>query len=132
MLKTPFNQLTCLLFLTVLTSPCQAEWTEIHADQDTLYYYDLSTRLGGKKPRISALRSFRQPTSHGDQSARLLYEADCENKKIRLMSGVYTKNKTGDGEVSGMINSNGWMDPSSRIVLEKVYAALCEVGLNAQ
>jgi hypothetical protein len=116
----------CALFFTVGTSLCHADWTEIHADNETLYYYDLSTRLSGPKPRISALRSFRQPTAHGDQSARLLYEADCANQKIRLMSGVYTKNKTGDGEVSGMINSNGWMDPSSRIVLEKLFAALCD------
>jgi hypothetical protein len=115
----------CVLFLSVFTALCYAEWTEIHSDNETLYYYDLSTRLDGPKPRISALRSFRQPTAHGDQSAKLLYEADCTNEKIRLMSGVYNKNKTGDGEVSGMINSNGWMDPSSRIVLEKLFAALC-------
>ena len=132
MLKSRLNPLICLLFLTGLPSLCQAEWTEIHADQDTQYYLDLSTRLGGNKPRISALRSFRHPAAHGDQSARLLYEADCANKKIRLMSGVYTKNKTGDGEVSGMINSNGWMDPSSRIVMEKLFAALCEPNSTAQ
>jgi hypothetical protein len=116
----------CILFFYVCTGICHAEWTEIHADNETLYYYDLSTRLAGPKPRISALRSFRQPTAYGDQSAKLLYEADCASQKIRLMSGVYTKNKTGDGEVSGMINSNGWMDPSSRIVLEKLFTALCE------
>jgi hypothetical protein len=116
-----------VLFFSVCTSLCHAEWTEIHADNEMLYYYDLSTRLAGSKPRISALRSFRQPTAHGDQSAKLLYEADCTNQKIRMMSGIYTKNKTGDGEVSGMINSNGWMDPSSRIVLEKIFAALCEL-----
>ena len=116
-----------VLFFSVCTSLCHAEWTEIHADNEMLYYYDLSTRLAGSKPRISALRSFRQPTAHGDQSAKLLYEADCTNQKIRMMSGIYTKNKTGDGEVSGMINSNGWMGPSSRIVLEKIFAALCEL-----
>jgi hypothetical protein len=132
MLKLGFPQLRTLLFLSCLPCLCQAEWVEIHADESTQYYYDLSTRLSGNKPRISALRSFRQPTAHGDQSARLLYEADCANKKIRLMSGVYTKNKTGDGEVSGMINSNGWMDPSSRIVLEKLFAALCEPNSTAQ
>ena len=120
------------LFFSVCTSLCHAEWTEIHADNEMLYYYDLRTRLAGPKPRISALRSFRQPTAHGDQSAKLLYEADCTNQKIRMMSGVYTKNKTGDGEVSGMINSNGWMDPSSRIVLEKLFAALCELDSPAR
>lgn len=121
-----------LRYLVVLifsgwTCLCHAEWTAFHADSDIDYYYDLNTRLSGPKPRISALRSFKQPTAHGDQSARLLYEADCENKKIRMMSGVYSKNKTGDGEVSGMINSNGWMNPSSRVVLEKLFAALCEI-----
>jgi hypothetical protein len=119
-------QSLCILFFSVSTALCHAEWTEIHADNETLYYYDLRTLLAGPKPRIYALRSFRLPNAHGDQSAKLLYEADCTNQKIRLMSGVYTKNKTGDGEVSGMINSNGWMDPSSRIVLEKLFAALCE------
>ena len=119
-------KLLCVLFFSICSALCHAEWTEIHADNETLYYYDLTTRLAGPKPRISALRSFRQPTVHGDQSAKLLYEADCTNQKIRLMSGVYTKNKTGDGEVSGMINSNGWMDPSSRVVLEKLFAALCD------
>ena len=122
----------CVLFFSLCKSLSHAEWTEIHADNDILYYYDLSTLLAGPKPRISALRSFRQPTAHGDQSAKLLYEADCTNQKIRMMSGVYTKNKTGDGEVSGMINSNGWMDPSSRIVLEKLFAALCERDSRAQ
>ena len=122
----------CVLFFSLCTSLSHAEWTEIHAENDIFYYYDLSTRLAGPKPRISALRSFRQPTAHGDQSAKLLYEADCTNQKIRMMSGVYTKNKTGDGEVSGMINSNGWMDPSSRIVMEKLFAALCERDSLAQ
>ena len=122
----------CVLFFSVCTPLCHAEWTEIHADNEILYYYDLSTRLAGTKPRISALRSFRQPTAHGDQSAKLLYEADCTYQKNRMISGVYTKNKTGDGEVSGMINSNGWMDPSSRIVLEKLFAALCDRDSPAQ
>jgi hypothetical protein len=126
------RKLVGLLFLSGWAALCHAEWTEIHADNDMLYYYDLSTRLGGPKPRISALRSFRVPTAHGDQSARLLYEADCEGKKIRLMSGVYSKNKTGNGEVSGMINSNGWMNPSSRVVLEKLFSVLCESAPAAQ
>ena len=126
------SKFLCILFFSVCTALCHAEWTEFHSDDETLYYYDLSTRLVAPKPRISALRSFRQPKAHGDQSAKLLYEADCTNQKIRLMSGVYTKNKTGDGEVSGMINSNGWMDPSSRIVLGKLFAALCESDSTAR
>jgi hypothetical protein len=121
----PKLRYSVVLCFTFWTSVGHAEWTEFHADSDIQYYYDLNTRLSGPKPRISALRSFKQPTAHGDQSARLLYEADCENQKIRLMSGVYSKNKTGDGEVSGMINSNGWMNPSSRVVLEKIFSVLC-------
>gem|GEM_PF-2508306 len=60
----------CLLFLSVLTALCRAESTEIHVDNETLYYYDLSIRPAGHKSQISAPRSFRQPTPHGDQSAK--------------------------------------------------------------
>ena len=102
-----------------------AEWTEFHADDEITYYVNLESRKDMKNPRINILRDFKIPTQNGDQSARLLYEADCENKKLRLSNGVYLKKSMGSGEVSGMINSNGWQDPTTRVVLNKIFNLLC-------
>ncbi len=102
-----------------------AEWTEFHADEEITYYVNPESRKEMKNPRINVLRDFKTPTQNGDQSARLLYEADCENKKLRLSNGIYLKKSMGNGEVSGMINSNGWQDPTSRLVLNKIFNLLC-------
>ncbi len=102
-----------------------AEWTEFHADEEITYYVNPESRKEMKNPRINILRDFKTPTQNGDQSARLLYQADCENKKLRLSNGIYLKKSMGNGEVSGMINSNGWQDPTSRVVLNKIFNLLC-------
>ena len=114
---------TVACFLT--PKSCLADWTEFHADDDITYYVNPESRKDMKNPRINILRDFKIPTQNGDQSARLLYEADCENKKLRLSNGVYLKKSMGNGEVSGMINSNGWQDPTTRVVLNKIFNLLC-------
>ena len=116
--------LVSILFLLTAGSAC-AEWTNLHEDNDIIYFIDLSTKNIAQRPRISVLREFKQATVNGDRSAKILYEADCEKNLLRLMSGVYLKKSMGNGEVSGMINSNGWMQPAARPMLQKIYTALC-------
>jgi hypothetical protein len=119
-----------ILFLLLLTCAqvSQAEWTEIYQDDDTVYFLDAASKNEAQKPRIAVLRNFKVARTSGDQSARLLYEADCDKKALRLLSGVYLKKSMGSGEVSGMINSNGWMNPETRPVHQKIFAALCPAG----
>lgn len=112
-------------FFLLCAQASQAEWTEIDEDDDTVYFLDKSTRNDAQRPRVAVLRNFKTTKASGDQSARLLYEADCDKKALRLLSGVYLKKNMGDGEVSGMINSNGWINPETRPVHQKIYAALC-------
>ncbi len=124
----PLTILTSALFSAVLIFIpliSFAEWIEFHADDEITYYVNPESRKDMKNPRINILRDFKIPTQNGDQSARLLYEADCENKKLRLSNGVYLKKSMGSGEVSGMINSNGWQDPTTRVVLNKIFNLLC-------
>lgn len=90
-----------------------------------LFHRPIDKKSSTTPPRINVLRDFKIPKPSGDQSAKLLYEANCEKNLIRLMSGIYLKKKMGTGKVSGMINSNGWINPQSRPVLEKIHAALC-------
>ncbi len=122
--------LVSIFFLLTAGSAC-AEWTALHEDNDIIYFIDLSTKNIAQRPRISVLREFKQATVNGDQSAKILYEADCEKNLLRLMSGVYLKKSMGNGEVSGMINSNGWMQPAARPILQKIYTALCAVSDSA-
>ncbi len=117
-----FAVLLCLL----LADTAWAEWSLLHEDEEILYFVDPSSKNALQRPRIAILREFRRPDAAGNHSARLLYEADCENKQLRLMSGVYLKKSMGNGEVSGMINSNGWMNPANRPVLQKIYVSLCD------
>ena len=126
-LKLPTFLTSALVSVTLFLNPliCLAEWTEFHADEEITYYVNPESRKEMKNPRINILRDFKAPTQNGDQSARLLYEADCENKKLRLSNGIYLKKSMGNGEVSGMINSNGWQDPTTRVVLNKIFNLLC-------
>lgn len=117
---------SCIFLMFLLTTDLAcAEWTALDEDNEIIYFIDLSTKNTAQRPRISVLREFKQATASGDQSARLLYEADCEKNLLRLMSGVYLKKSMGTGEVSGMINSNGWMKPAARPILQKIYTTLC-------
>ena len=116
-----------LMFL-LISDLAWAEWTALDEDNEIIYFIDLSTKNIAQRPRISVLREFKKTTAAGDQSARLLYEADCEKNLLRLMSGVYLKKSMGTGEVSGMINSNGWMKPEARPILQKIYVSLCSTS----
>lgn len=121
------KKIISLLFLLTASST-YADWTALHEDNEIIYFIDLSTKNSAQRPRISVLREFKQATANGDQSAKVLYEADCEKNLLRLMSGVYLKKSMGNGEVSGMINSNGWMNPATRPILKKIYTTLCGDG----
>lgn len=121
--------LVSIFFLLTVGSAC-AEWTALHEDNGIIYFIDLSTKNIAQRPRISVLREFKQATVNGDQSAKILYEADCEKNLLRLMSGIYLKKSMGNGEVSGMINSNGWMQPAARPILQKIYTTLCGASEN--
>jgi hypothetical protein len=116
-----------ILILTLLmcAHASHAEWMEIYEDDDIVYFLDAETKNNAQKPRIAVVRNFKTATASGDQSARLMYEADCDKKALRLLSGVYLKKSMGSGEVSGMINSNGWLNPETRPVHRKIYASLC-------
>ena len=64
------------IFSLLCAQASQAEWTEIHEDEDTIYFMDASTKNEAQRPRIAVLRNFKIIRASGDQSARLLYEAD--------------------------------------------------------
>ena len=120
-----------LLLICFQAVPAHAEWTVFFQDDDMEYFVDESTRLEKPRPRLRVLRKFHRPTAQGDLSAKLLYEADCPSRKLRMMSGTYNKGSMGDGEVSGMINSSGWLAADSRPVLQKLLIRICgEQGLD--
>lgn len=114
-----------LLLACFQATPAYAEWTTFFQDEEMEYFVDESTRLEKPRPRLRVLRKFHRPTAQGDQSAKLLYEADCPSRKLRMMSGTYNKGQMGDGEVSGMINSSGWLAADSRPVLQTLFSLLC-------
>ena len=118
-----------LVFLSVLLTgparPAFAGWEPLFEDDQLVYYIDPATRSDKPRPRVRILRDFKEPNQRGDQSAKLLYEADCASGKVRMMSGVYKKGRMGEGEVSGMINSSGWADAAARPVLTLIHDALC-------
>lgn len=120
------RQFVCLsLVLMAPALPALAGWEPLYEDEQLVYYIDPATKGDKPRPRVRILRDFKAPNEQGDQSAKLLYEADCASNKVRMMSGVYKKGKMGEGEVSGMINSSGWADAGARPVLTLIYNALC-------
>lgn len=114
-----------LLLACIQASTAHAEWTSYFQDDEVEYFLDESTRLEKPRPRLRVLRRFHQPTAQGDKSVKLLYEADCPSRKLRMMSGTYNKGAMGDGEVSGMINSSGWLSADSRPALQALLANMC-------
>lgn len=105
--------------------PAHAEWRQIFEDDQTIYFVNEATKVDKPRPRIRVIRSFREPNMHGDQSAKLIYEAECTSGRLRMMSGVLNKGTMADGAVSGMINSQGWMEAGARPLLKLVYELLC-------
>lgn len=131
----PHPRLTSALILLLAclqTGQARAEWTAFFQDDEMEYFVDESTRLEKPRPRLRVLRKFHRPTAQGDQSAKLLYEADCPSRKLRMMSGTYNKGQMGDGEVSGMINSSGWLAADSRPMLQALLIRICGEQSTAQ
>ena len=114
-----------LLLACLQAGQAHAEWAAFFQDDEMEYFVDEATRLEKPRPRLRVLRKFHRPTAQGDLSAKLLYEADCPSRKLRMMSGTYNKGSMGDGEVSGMINSPGWLAADSRPVLQTLFRLLC-------
>lgn len=102
-----------------------AEWRQIFEDEQYVYFVNEATKVDKPRPRVRVIRSFREPNIHGDQSAKLLYEAECSSGRLRMMSGVLNKGRMADGVVSGMINSQGWMESGARPLLKLIYDLLC-------
>jgi hypothetical protein len=119
------TKVAVFLLACLQASPSHAEWTRFFQDEAMEYFVDESTRLDKPRPRLRVLRRFHQPNAQGDRSVKLLYEADCPSRKLRMMSGTYNKGPMGDGEVSGMINSPGWLAADSRPVLQLLFGLLC-------
>lgn len=122
-------QLIGRLLLTVFSltaaSNVQADWRQIFEDEQYVYFVNDATKVDKPRPRVRVIRSFKQSNAQGDLSAKLLYEAECSSNRLRMMSGVLNKGNMADGAVSGMINSQGWMEASTRPVLQILYELLC-------
>lgn len=117
--------LLLIVFSLTAAGAVQADWRQIFEDEQFIYFVNDATKVDKPRPRVRVIRSFKQPNAQGDLSAKLLYEAECSSSRLRMMSGVLNRGSMADGAVSGMINSLGWMEASSRPVLQILYELLC-------
>ena len=119
------GRLLFIVFSLTTASTVQADWRKIFEDEQYVYFVNDATKVDKPRPRVRVIRSFKQANAQGDLSAKLLYEAECSSNRLRMMSGVLNKGNMADGAVSGMINSQGWMEASTRPVLQILYELLC-------
>jgi hypothetical protein len=99
-----------LLLLCVF--PARADWSLLHKSNDGTLYIDPLTVVGGARPRVWGLLDYGKPDEYEDLSARLLFESNCSEGRLRKRSAVYYKESMGRGATTSEYQPTPWEVPA--------------------
>ena len=96
------------LFLLLFSINGYCEWT-LNAELDgQTNYFDYSTKkVRGNFVRIWSLSDSKKPSKYQNMtylSSTYQYEFDCENDRVRILSGYFYSQSMGSGKVLDMYN----------------------------
>jgi hypothetical protein len=104
------KMLVPLLLLCVF--PARADWSLLHKSNDGTLYIDPLTVVGGARPRVWGLLDYGKPDEYEDLSARLLFESNCSEGRLRKRSAVYYKESMGRGATTSEYQPTPWEVPA--------------------
>lgn len=98
--------------LMFCSSPAWADWSYINKIGDSSLYIDPLSARSGTRPRVCALQDYGHADEYGDWSAKLLLEANCNDRKMRQLSGVFFKESMGRGAATSAYQPTDWVAPA--------------------
>lgn len=104
------KMLVPLLLLCVF--PVRADWSLLHKSNEGTLYIDPLTVVGGARPRVWGLLDYGKPDEYEDLSARLLFESNCSEGRLRKRSAVYYKESMGRGATTSEYQPTPWEVPA--------------------
>ncbi len=116
--------------IAALTSPlAHAEWSLLTTtEKRDLFYVDFDTIRHGKHPTAWFLLDFGKRTPEDAMSAKFLVEADCRNRKTRLMQQIYHSSNTGRGGIVKQESTpTEWDKPWPNTPNEEMLKFLCRM-----
>ena len=110
-------------------TPAHAEWSLLTTtEKRDLFYVDFDTIRYGKHPTAWFLLDFGKRTPEEAMSAKFLIEADCRNRKTRLMQQIYHSANTGRGGVLKQESTpTEWDKPWPNTPSEEMLKFLCRM-----
>ena len=83
-------RLILYLFLALSAAPAWAAWVEVGGKIDeVIFYIDPATiRKDSNLRRVWAIEDLKQRHKDGEMSRRALYEYDCKEERVRILSGT--------------------------------------------
>ncbi len=111
--------------LLLCVCPARADWTLLHKSDHSSLYIDPLTIVGGARPRVWALFDYGKPDEYQDLSARLLFESNCSEGKLRRRSAVYYKEPMGRGATTSEYQPTPWEAPAADTLEASALYFLC-------
>ncbi len=111
--------------LLLCVCPARADWNLLHKSNESSLYIDPLTVVGGARPRVWGLLDYGKPDEYQDLSARLLFESNCAEGKLRKRSAVYYKEPMGRGATTSEYQPTPWEVPTADTLDASALHFLC-------
>lgn len=117
-----------MLLLIFVTTPVFAEWTYLFSNvTDDKYYIDFKTLKKGKTSKAWFLSDYAEVTDTGTHSAKILYEANCYEEKIRYLAMVFYEEPMGGGlNLSSIDTPQPWKYATPESINASIINVLCK------
>lgn len=116
-----------ILLLIFVSAPAFAEWTYLFSNvTDDKYYIDFKTLKKSKTPRAWFLCDYAELSDAGTHSAKILYEANCAEDKIRYLAMIFYEQPMGGGlNMSSIDSPQAWKYASPESINSSIINVLC-------
>ena len=115
----------------MLPSTSHAEWWKVGENTSgRAFYIDTKIRQHNGLIYFWELMDYIKPDKHGDLSAKVYSEADCEKFRRRMLQDSYHTEPMGRGSSSagGPVPDDPWRTPFPRSIAETVLETACKMA----
>ena len=121
--------LTTFICSLMMSSMAHAEWTKVTENDtgDSSYVDFERIRKHNGKVYFWRMSDYLKPTKRGVLSGKIYHEAECDQFRLRYLSGTFYKSPMGEGAINSSVNTpqKGWTYPPPESVFEVILKAVC-------
>ncbi len=126
------RKLLLALLMCCWLMPARAEWKLIDFNDGEAIYLNDFFRPGCDTTRMWMLIDYREPTSQGSLSVKLLWEVDCPARAVRTLRYSSHPHRMGIGDAMKVDETPGeWARPPEDSPQETIFVMVCRFDPNA-